>query len=790
MFNSKAHFTGLCMLCAAGFAQAQDCHIALRGHVIEADSKEALAFATVFIREAQKSTSTDANGYYAIPDLCENTSYTIEVNHVECAHFTQVVRLKENIEVDFRLAHNAVLQEVLIHEKSTAPPPTQAENTVTKADLEAGKGVNLGETLKRLPGVTTLNTGATIAKPVIQGLHSNRIAIVNNNVILEGQQWGSEHAPEIDPFSADKISVVKGASGVRYGVGAMGGAIILEPAPLRDTAGWGGWLSAGGFSNGRSGVLAGSADWHLPGKSLTVRVQGALKRSGNLRAPDYFLGNTGVAEYNFSTITGWKNKHWTHEISFSRFNQQLGILRSAHISDTTSFGEAIRSNVPLNNRDEFTWSISRPYQLIQHNVLKYKTIYRISEKWKLSGQFAWQYNNRREFDAHPPLSDPQDLLKKNQLSFRIWTNMLDLALEHYPIRHWQGGIGVQALHQLNYVGKGGLIPDYQTFGGAIWAMERWRRYPAPWEFEVGARYDYRSSIVSTTGNGNNNLDERLSFGNLSGTTGAIYHFSRYTRMSLNTGFAWRPPHVNELYAEGVHHGSATYERGRPDFKPEKAWNTNLNFQYQHRRTDVMLTLYRNAIRDFIYLDPKQAFIRTIRGTFPLYTYEQNNAVLYGLDGSFSIPVSPAWSLENRISLLRGYATERDAGVEAGKTNWLPLMPTDRFQYGVKWNSNRSKTIAPADNTQHNETYVRLMAMTSLRQTRFPEGSLFKEPPPAFTTLSFDAGHTFHLGKRVLEVGLNIQNLSNVRYREYLNFFRYYADEPGFNAGVRAKFIFG
>ncbi len=204
----------------------------------------------------------------------------------------------------------------------------------------------------------------------------------------------------------------------------------------------------------------------------------------------------------------------------------------------------------------------------------------------------------------------------------------------------------------------------------------------------------------------------------------------------------------------------------------------------------MLTLYRNAIRDFIYLDPKQAFIRTIRGTFPLYTYEQNNAVLYGLDGSFSIPVSPAWSLENRISLLRGYATERDAGVEAGKTNWLPLMPTDRFQYGVKWNSNRSKTIAPADNTQHNETYVRLMAMTSLRQTRFPEGSLFKEPPPAFTTLSFDAGHTFHLGKRVLEVGLNIQNLSNVRYREYLNFFRYYADEPGFNAGVRAKFIFG
>lgn len=790
MFNSKAYFTGLCLVCATGLAHAQDCHIALHGHVVEADTKEPLAYASVFIKEVQKMASTDETGYYAIPDLCENTTYTIEVNHVECAHQTQVVRLVENVEVDFRLAHNAILQEVLVHEKSTAPTPTQAENTVEKADLEAAKGLNLAETLKRLPGVTTLNTGATIAKPVIQGLHSNRIAIVSNNVILEGQQWGSEHAPEVDPFSADKISVVKGASGVRYGVGAMAGAVILEPAPLRESSGWGGWLSMGGFSNGRSGVLAGSADWHLPGRSLTFRLQGTLKRSGNLRAPDYFLGNTGVAEYNFSTITGWKNKNWTHEISFTRFSQQLGILRSAHISDTTSFGMAIRSDVPLNNQNAFTWSIERPYQLIQHNVLKYRSVYRMAEKWKFSGQYTWQYNNRREYDAHPPLSDPQDLLKKNQLSFRIWTSMLDLALEHYPIRHWQGGVGVQALHQLNYVGKGGLIPDYQTFGGAIWAMERWRRFPIPWEFELGARYDYRSSIVVTSGNGNNNLDEHLIFGNVSGTAGAIYHLSRYTRISLNSGLAWRPPHVNELYAEGVHHGSATYERGSPDFKPEKAWNTNLNIRYQYQRTDVMLTLYRNAIRDFIYLDPQQAFVRTIRGTFPLYTYEQNDAVLYGIDGNFSLPVSPSWSLESRVSILRGFATPRDSVAETGTTSWLPLMPVDRFQYGVKWDFNHSKAATASGDKPNSETYIRLMAMTALRQTRFPEGSLFKEPPPAFTTLSLDAGHTFYWGKRILEVGLNFQNLGHVRYREYLNFFRYYADEPGFNAGVRAKLIFG
>jgi iron complex outermembrane receptor protein len=721
MFNSKACITGLCVLCMAGMAYGQDCHLPMRGRVTEAETREPLAFASVYIPEAKKGTTTDESGYYAIPNLCENTAYTVEVSHVECAHFTQVVRLTENTNVDFNLTHNAVLKEVVIQEKASAPISSQAENTVSQADLEAGKGVNLGETLKRLPGVTTLNTGATISKPVIQGLHSNRIAIVNNNVVLEGQQWGSEHAPEIDPFSADKVTVVKGAAGVRYGVGAMGGAIVLEPPPLRDSAGLGGWLSLGGFSNGRGGVLAGATDWHLPGRSLTFRLQGAAKRSGNLRTPDYFLGNTGLAEYDFSSIAGWKTGRWSHEVSLSTFNQQLGILRAAHIEDTTAFGAAIRSDVPLNNRDEFSWRISRPYQQIRHDVVKYKTVYRISEKWKFSGQYAWQYNNRREYDAHPPLSDPQDLLKKNQLSFRIWTNTLDAALEHFPIRHWQGGLGVQAIQQLNYVGKGGLIPDYQTFGGALWATERWQRYPVPWEFEVGARYDYRHSIVSTTGNGSNNLDEQLTFGNMSGTAGAIYHLSPNARLSLNSGLAWRPPHVNELYAEGVHHGSATYERGNPDFKPEKAWNTNLNFQYQYRKTDVQMTAYRNAIRDFIYLNPQQSFVRTIRGTFPLYTYQQNDAVLYGLDGNISIPVFKFLSLESRISMLRGSTTKIDSSSDAGHTAWLPLMPVDRFQYGLQWNLN-GKNRHFHGNDSDAPTYVRLMAMTALRQTRFPAGS--------------------------------------------------------------------
>ncbi|MBL7827499.1 MAG: TonB-dependent receptor, partial [Saprospiraceae bacterium] len=344
MTKSSVVCTAICFLACSAHLDAQHCHFALRGQVTEGAAHEILAYATVWVKEAAKMAMTDEKGRYEILDLCENTPYTVEVSHIECAHFTQIVRLKENTIVDFNLVHDAVLKEVVVLEKAIAPPPAQSQSVVDQADLEASKGVNLGETLKKLPGVSILATGASIAKPVIQGLHSNRIAIVNNNVVLEGQQWGSEHAPEIDPFSAGKISVVKGAAGVRYGPGAMGGAVILEPEPLRKEDGFGGVLTLGGFSNGRAGVASGMLDWRLPGKSLAFRIQGTAKRSGNLRAPDYFLNNTGVGEFDFSTMAGWKKGRWEHESSFSSFNQKLGILRAAHIGNLTDLQLAIQSD--------------------------------------------------------------------------------------------------------------------------------------------------------------------------------------------------------------------------------------------------------------------------------------------------------------------------------------------------------------------------------------------------------------------------------------------------------------
>lgn len=775
MLKSKAAWAGFCSLCCLGLS-AQDCHFALRGHVTEAETNEPLAYAAVFVRETGKMVATNEDGWFAIPDLCEKTAYTVEIRHIGCAHFTQIVELTENTAMEFRLLHDAVLNEVVIREKALPPPPTQAAVDVEKSDLEAGKGVHLGETLKKLPGVTLLNSGATIAKPVIQGLHSNRIAIVNDGVTLQSQQWGSDHAPEIDPFAAEKISVVKGADGVRYGAGAMAGAVVLEPAALRKDAGWGGWVALNGFSNGLGLAVAGSADWRLRRNSAwAFRLQGTHKRSGNLRAPDYWLGNTGARETDFSGMALWEGKQATHTLGISQFNQHYGVLRAAHVGNLTDLRFAIASDTPRNNLNYFTWDLERPRQEVQHNTLKYKGDLRIGDVWKVVLQYSSQYNRRHEFDRGRGSVIAGD---RPQVTFQLWSNTLDAVLEHRPVKHWQGAAGVQVLQQLNYVSRGGYIPDYLSLGGSVWAMERWRRFPHPLEFEAGVRYDYRWSHVTTTGNGNNNLDRRLQFGNVSGSLGAIYRFSAAWTVRGNTGFAWRPPHVNELFAKGVHHGAGTYEQGNEDLVSEKAWNSNLTLEWQSAGVNATLSFYNNVVQDFIYLNqPRDSVVLTVRGPFPAYFHQQDDAILRGIDLSLSARTLQKLWVEIRASTL--YAWRKTRETERSGRDWLPLMPGDRIQYGLRWSFRE----------QGSPFFLRVLATTALRQWRIPAEGLTKAAPPTFTVLGLEAAYPFKWGKKWLETGLQVQNLGNTRYREYLDLFRFYADMPGLNVAIRGKLIF-
>lgn len=763
---------GSFLLMRPAFLFAQACTGSLSGSVLDDHDRTRLEYAAIYIKETGQSALSDSSGRYRIDGLCDG-SYTVRVTHVGCDDLLQVVRVAGATRVDFHPEHHTEeLRAVRISSTRIADRPTQAANSLSEQELDRSRGLSLGESLKSISGVTSLNTGNSIAKPVIHGLHSNRVLVLNNGVRQESQQWGSEHAPEVDPFVASELSVVKGAAGVRYGPDAIAGVVIAQPKPLRDTPGLEGELSLVGASNGRSGTVSGRIEGNhafLP--ALSWRAQGTLKKAGNVEAPDYFLKNTGLEEADFSGALGWKKERYGAEVFYSQFNTTLGIFSASHIGNLTDLQRAFDSERPLESAG-FTYTIGRPYQRIEHELFKVGAWWLTGNAGKLSVTGARQYNLRYEFDKHLPLNDSLAGLNLPQLQFEITSHTADVVWEHHRFHGFTGSIGFSRLWQANTTEGRLFIPNFENArNGAFW-IERYKQPKV--ELEFGVRYDAQqlSAYRWVYANGGYTLtNPERTFGNVSGTIGAIWKPDSSFTLSFNAGTAWRAPSVAELYASGLHHGAAAIEYGDPGLLTEKALNTILSARYQRdERLQAEVSVYYNPIRDFIYLRPELPATLTIQGAFPTFHYRQTDALLKGLDAQVRYRPLRRLQLSGKASLLRAR--------NLNAAEWLVMMPADRAELEV--------SFLPSARPRFRDNSVSIAAQYVARQTRVPDNSDFVAPPADYLLLRFEASTTLNLNRQKIVVGLGLSNLLDTVYRDYLDRFRYYTDAMGRNIVLRLR----
>jgi iron complex outermembrane recepter protein len=748
-------------------ASAQgECHYILHGKVKEAHTDAYVSYASVYVKELESGVLTDENGNFSISGLCRQ-SYTLEFSHVECQKHTEKVIIDGNTEGVFLLEHDdKLLGKVVVTAKSVALDNTQAQTALSDADLDKNKGQSLGEMLKSLSGVTSLNTGSTISKPVVQGLHSDRVLIFNNGVRQEGQQWGLDHAPEIDPFIANRITVVKGAAGIKYGVGAIGGVILVEPRALRDTAGMGGEINMVGFSNGRMGVL--SAMLEGKNKGLSWRVQGTGKKGGTMQTPYYVLANTGLEELNGSAMLGFRLKETQFELFYSHFYSKIGIFKGSHIGNLTDLKNAIERGNPLDEA-VFTYNINRPAQRVNHDIVKLKTTMPTGEIGRLAITGFFQYDVREEFDAHRPGGKIPVGFEKAEVAFQLPSAGLRTDWEHRPLKNLHGGGGFEGLFQDNNTYAGALIPNYQQKTlGAYWT-ERWRKYPSPFEIEAGIRYDKRYLLVDSTRFGERH--KQFDYGNLSASAGAIYHLGTKGKINANIGTAWRNPNVNELFSNGVHHGTASFERGNPNLRAERALNTSLSLHYDHRIFEIEATVFRNNIQDFIFQKPDSSPVLTIRGAFPAFSYAQTAAILRG--GDFTIEMKPFKNLVFKTKGSMLFARNKT------QNEWLPLMPTDRVETELRLENQSYRRLK--------QGYGSVSFSMVKRQNRIPLSiSDYQAPPAGYGLVGLTFGGNLKMGKNAVETILKVDNLFNNPYRDYLDRMRYFSYAVGRNISLKVK----
>ena len=377
-----------CWFCAVGFSQNT-----VSGKIT---TQEGIPLSGSHVHIGTKIVSSDVSGNYLIKRLPVG-NVKVFVSYIGFQSVDTLVNLADDQVLNFVLKQNtAQLQEVVIRQKANTLNKSILEQKIKTETIEKFSNQTLGDILKEIAGVSSLKSGSSVVKPVINGLFGSRVPVINNNVRLEDQEWGTEHAPNFDVNAAGKITVIKGASGLQFGGDAVGGLVVIEPVSVKKDTLFGKTI-LNLASNGRGGSI--SSSLHKGNdKGWSWNALGTFKYSGDKEAPDYVLSNSGNREANFSGDVKFTGKKYDISGYYSYYNTTIGILSASHTGNVNDLYNSITNKIPSVVND-FTYTIRNPKQKVQHHLAKMNYNYYFDETASLAVQYSFQFNKRLEFDV-------------------------------------------------------------------------------------------------------------------------------------------------------------------------------------------------------------------------------------------------------------------------------------------------------------------------------------------------------------------------------------------------------
>lgn len=796
-YNSKITL-GLILSMAMSISvlsQSQDsCTYKIAGKVIDQSTKLPLAYANVRLQGTTIGAVTDEEGNFEILNLCEK-EYDLEFSYVGYKSKSHHHDFHHDF-MEIQLAPEQTIMESIVIEAEYSRGNLQSSTTAKLSGeaLESVQTESFAEAASQIAGVNMLSTGQNVAKPIIHGLHSNRVLVINNGLRHEFQNWGIDHAPEIDPSAIDEIEVIKGAATVRFGPEALGGVILTNPAPMELSTPFSGEIGLVGKSNGQSGE--GNVELRKGFKWLSLMAGGSYLKQGDLQAPNYNLSNTGKEEESYY---GGFRIHPSARLDFegyySRFDQNLGILLGSTFSNLEDLERALEADVPAFTTD-FTYEIGQPRQQVRHDLYKATARY-TGNSHSLELKYGYQINARKEFGLRRGDAPTIDL--------ELVTNSIDLDWIHPDIGPFSGKIGAQWQDQANDNLPGtNTVPFIPNFDS-----ERWGAYLIESvqfgknTFELGLRYDWMEADITGREPDNTIYRNTIEYKNWTATLGYKKQITPESSFRANLGTAWRPPNVAELYRFGQHSFLLEYglwrytiderfdfvstsegiltEEDRP-VPSEIGYKWINTFELNREDFQFEATAYINYIENYIYSKPG-GLTRTPRGVFVYFIYDQSDALFWGAD------VSAKWQHSSQFSstLNGSYLWAKQLNPD----DFFAGLPPLNFRYELaftpkqKWLKNTSFKLN-VDYTFEQTQHPRILSVQEFlfafqddELNRFAEDASdfdILAPPPAFLLAHF----SYQSSWKQLSWRFQVKNIFNTSYRNYTDRMRYFADDLGRN----------
>ena len=547
-----------------------------------------------------------------------------------------------------------------------------ADTVVDQKRLAQG-AVTIGEALSGETGISSNQFGAGSSRPVIRGQDGPRIKILqNSSENIDVSTLSPDHAVTVDPALAKQVEVIRGPSTLLFGAGTVGGLVNVTDSKLPTALPEKGYEANVGlrYNTGSDEKLATAGVTLGLGDQVALRVEGLKREANDYIAPDYVhegekerrVDNTFAKGQTVNVGLSWIYDRGFTGISYSNRQDQYGLPGHSHEYESCHL-HGLSLHCGEHDHDEDGHDHDDHDHDHAHEAGPWIDLK--SERYDVRTELDDPFAGFKKLRAQASYTDYQhDEIEEDTISTRFKNKGYDgrLELVHNPLGAWEGVIGTQYGQQkLELTGEEAFLAPNTTKKWSVFALEHAQLNDV--HVELAARADQQKIDIDDS----SKKDFDGSAFSVSGA--ANWEFAPNYKLSLVTSHQERLPLAQELYADGGHFATNTYELGNDQLSKEKSNNVELGFHYDDNTFDYHVHVYHNWFDDYIYAQTLDRY-----KDFRLVQYAQDKAKFYGAEAEAGYQISPIYKLSVFGDYVRGKIDNDNA----------PRVPAGRL--GTKLNA--------------------------------------------------------------------------------------------------------
>lgn len=652
----------------------------------------------------------------------------------------------------------------------------QPVKVLSESELKQANGSSLGELLDNLPGVSNASFGPGVGRPVIRGLSGNRVKIaVNGNDAADVSAMSNDHAPMADVANADQVEIIYGPGTLLFGSGAIGGVVNVaderfHDVPLVDNDGNSvieAEVRTSTSSVDQGTQLSAQVNAGL-GQNWVVHVDAFQRESENYESPKGEVQNTateaqganlGITYLGENSRTGLAVSTLDYEYGVPNENDEAASVKPTQVRFdglheilfSSKFLESLKIQFGVNDYEHDELDGSTVVGFFDKTNTEFKSILSFGELQGFSTKLGFHANIQELALCHDHSGCENGVPDYSNLG---WDG--SKGGDFFPINDSDGN-PVEFAHDTP-------MPETETTDTAVFGLlsSDWSLGKHSGKQEYAVRFDQRVITADPVSINPNSRQDASYYDDetfLATTASAGWTLlSGPQKWGLSLAHTERAPQADEMYWNGDHHATFSYQLDNPDLDKETAHTLDITWQYMGDQHQWNVAGYYYDFDGYIFNQ-----IQNVKDPFhgnDVYQHVQKDAYLTGYEASWQYAVTESLAL-NAVTDKAIGRLKKGAGSSDNKN--LPRIPPLSLLLGVSWQSGHwlikgdVKYFDEQDQVSENETST-----------------------DAYQTLNAMAAYEFEWNKLHMDVRLKGSNLTDELGRNHVSYLKAYSPLPGRN----------